>query len=160
MPLSNEKNRRAPCVEKFDGAAGSIDRSPGGDESPLMPNEPLHVPSEAATPFRFREHTFRFLATAEETGGTYSTMEILSPRETGPRPHVHEDAEESFFLLDGEVEFDVNGTVYLVRPGDFVHVPRRTLHHFRVVSETARMLASYAPGGEERDFIEAATPLR
>lgn len=124
-----------------------------------MGNDPLYVPSGTSQRFLFREHTFRFLASEDQTGGSYSTMEILSPQNTGPRPHVHESAEESFYLLGGEVEFEVDGMRYLVQPGDFVHVPRGALHHFRVVSETARMLASYAPAGDEQAFLEAAKAL-
>lgn len=124
-----------------------------------MGNQPLHVPSDASPRFRFREHVFRFLASGDETGGSYSTMEIVSPQNTGPGPHTHEGAEESFYLLSGEVRFEVDGVSYDVRPGDFVHVPRGSLHRFSVVSESARMLASYAPAGEEQAFREAAKAL-
>lgn len=128
-------------------------------ESCSVDNLALHVPTGTATPYSFREHTFRFLATSQQTGGSYSTMEIVSPHGSGPRPHTHDAAEESFYLLDGEVEFEVDDVKYLVRPGDFIHVPRKAVHHFRVLSPTARMLASYAPGGEEQAFLDAASEL-
>ena len=137
----------------------------GGSEAGPRPrgrvvtNEPLHVASSASPAFGFREHTFRFLASGEDTAGSYSTMEIASPYDTGPRPHIHAEAEESFFLLDGEVMFEVAGTRYNVKPGGFVHVPRGTVHHFRVLSPSARMIATYAPAGEEQGFREVATPL-
>lgn len=124
-----------------------------------MVNVPLHVPKGAAPPFSFRQHTFRFLATTKQTGGSYSTMEIVSPQLSGPGAHTHDDAEESFYLLDGEVEFEVNGVGYPVRPGDFIHVPRKAVHSFTVLSPTARMLARYAPAGAEQAFLEAASGL-
>jgi quercetin dioxygenase-like cupin family protein len=124
-----------------------------------MADQSFHLPNEAAPAFQFREHTFRLLATSSDTGGSYSTMHIVSPHGTGPGAHTHDDAEESFYLLAGEVDFEVQGATFRVRPGDFVHVPRGVVHRFVVLSPTAHMLATYAPAGEEQAFQEASTPL-
>jgi quercetin dioxygenase-like cupin family protein len=117
------------------------------------------VPSRSSPAYAFREHVFRFLATGEQTGGSYSAMEIDSPRETGAGPHTHDLAEEHFYLLDGEVRFTVADHSIVVRPGDFVHVPRATVHHFTVLTDTARFLATYTPAGEELAFLELGTPI-
>jgi mannose-6-phosphate isomerase-like protein (cupin superfamily) len=105
-------------------------------------------------------------ATATETGGTYGISEHLVTAASNPPPHVHTDEEEAFFLLDGEVAFEVNGTVVECRPGSFVLVPRGAVHSFRVLTETARMLvisSSSGPvpgGGVQRFFVVAGTPAR
>lgn len=49
---------------------------------------------------------------------------------TGPPPH-HHDWDESFYILQGEVEFLCDGTTHLCTPGTLVHVPRGTVHGFR-----------------------------
>ena len=124
-----------------------------------MANLPLHVPSESSPAWAFREHVIRFLATGDETGGSYSAMEITSPQHTGAGPHVHELAEEHFLLLAGQVRFDVAEQSFLVEAGDFVHVPRGTVHHFTVITPEATMVATYSPAGEERALLDAVVPI-
>jgi len=107
-----------------------------------------------------------FKATAAETGGTYGISEQLVTAASNPPPHLHTDEEEAFFLLDGEVEFEVDGAVVGCRPGSFILVPRGAVHSFRVLTETARMLViSSSPGpvpggGVQRFFAVAGTPAR
>ena len=124
-----------------------------------MPNDSRHVPAGRGDIYAFDEHIFRFLSTAEDTGGSYSAMEIISPQDSGPGPHTHDEAEEFFLLLDGQVVFHVGQETFTVNPGDFVHVPRGVVHQFKVVTPKSRMVAAYAPGGVEQWFIDAGTPL-
>ena len=124
-----------------------------------MANIPRHITCGTAPVYLFREHRFRFLATGQDTGGTYGAMEIMSPLNTGAGPHVHADAEEHFLLLTGEVAFYVADQSFIVRPGDFLHVPRGVIHHFKVLTPDAKIIATYTPAGEEQAFIHAATPL-
>lgn len=124
-----------------------------------MPNLPLHVPAGSRPPYGFGDHVFRFLATGADTGGSYSAMELHSPHQSGPGPHTHDDSEEHFMLVEGQVEFIVEGQVFIVDPGDLVHVPRGAVHQFTVLAPEARMVATYTPAGEEEAFIEAAELL-
>lgn len=116
-------------------------------------NRPLHVRSGSKPTNWFHEHDFRFLANADETGGTYSIMEIVSPPGSGPEPHRHIAEEEAFYVLDGELTFHVDDQSFEVSPGDLIHVPRGTRHWFKVKERPAKYLALYAPGGEERTFL-------
>ncbi|MCZ3388309.1 MAG: cupin domain-containing protein [Actinomycetia bacterium] len=86
-------------------------------------------------------------------------METLSPLDTGPGRDLHADAEEHFLLLTGEVTFHMADQTFIVRPGDFLHVLRGVVHHFRVLTPDAKIIATYAPAGEEQTFIDAATLL-
>ena len=139
----------------------SCDRaeSSGPSKRSPMANIPRHITCGTAPVYLFREHRFRFLATGQDTGGTYGAMEIMSPLNTGAGPHVHADAEEHFLLLTGEVAFYVADQSFIVRPGDFLHVPRGVIHHFKVLTPDAKIIATYTPAGEEQAFIHAATPL-
>ena len=74
---------------------------------------------------------------------------------TGPNSHVHEAAEEGFYLLAGDATFYVGDTVIDARPGDWAHVPRGLRHHFTAGSTAVRYLALYAPAGEEQLFRQA-----
>jgi hypothetical protein len=102
-----------------------------------------------------------FLATAESTDGDYSLFHLLIPAgPPGPRPHIHTDADEFFFVLEGRVEVLVDDDWLSLGPGEFQHVARGTLHTFwNVTADAARMLSGFVPSGFERwfrDFGHAA----
>ena len=87
----------------------------------------------------------RFLCGPQDTHGTWSLMELLIPRDAGPPAHFHDWA-EAYYLISGEVEFEINGECSRVGPGDFIYAPGGTVHAFRGVSdEPARMLIIDAP---------------
>lgn len=85
------------------------------------------------------------LVTAEETSSSYSIIEQLMPQQAGPPPHVHETSEEVFYLLEGEVRFQLGDSVVDARSGQLVRIPRHTPHAFAVMSESARFLNFYSP---------------
>ncbi len=85
-------------------------------------------------------------------------MEIESPPGSGPGLHVHEEAEESFHVLDGDVTFQIGSERPAASTGDFIHIPRGTPHRFEVGLRPARLLASYAPAGDELPFLELGVP--
>ena len=61
-------------------------------------------------------------ASSAETGGAYSLTEhVITPASTPPM-HVQVDEDEAFYILDGEVEFEVDGQVALATPGTFAFV--------------------------------------
>ena len=94
-------------------------------------------------------------ATAEETGGAVSVMDTRLTPAANPPLHVHQDADEAFFVLDGEIEFFLaDRDPVLAGPGDFVFGPRRVPHRFEVRTPEARMLVLGTPGGVERFFQE------
>lgn len=97
------------------------------------------------------------LASSEQTGGAYTLLEQLCPRDSGPSPHYH-DQDEAFTIQDGEITFAVDGQVLEGVAGSFIWVPRGAVHSFRVRSETARILNSYTPGGFERVIIALGEP--
>jgi mannose-6-phosphate isomerase-like protein (cupin superfamily) len=103
---------------------------------------------------------YRFLATGEETNGTYAVFEALVGPGGGPPPHVHRREEEGFYILDGEITFTIDGQQVVATAGMFANVPVGTPHSFRNESQRpARMLISLAPAGLEKMFFEIGTPL-
>jgi len=64
--------------------------------------------------------------------------------------HWHEDLDEAFYVLEGEVEFLINGEWCRATPGSTVFNPAGTVHAFRNVSERpARLLVVGPPGAVE-----------
>ena len=83
-----------------------------------------------------------------ETGGAYYLMEHLFTAASNPPTHIHVDEEEAFYVIDGELEIEVDGVTTVARPGSFVLAPSGLPHAFRVMSDTARVLSiSSAPSG-------------
>ena len=103
-----------------------------------------------------------FLATSEATGGHYSLFHVFIPAgPPGPLPHVHGSADEFFFVLEGRVEILLRDAWRPLAPGQFLHVPRGTLHTFRnATADAARMLSGFVPSGFERFFRDFGHPAR
>jgi len=96
-------------------------------------------------------------ATMSETSGAYSLTEHLVTAASNPPMHVQTDEDEAFYILEGEVELDVDGQIVLATPGTFALVARGAAHCFRVLTETARMLVicSGKPADNLEDFFHA-----
>ena len=82
-------------------------------------------------------------------GPEYEVMEFECEPGFGPvDPHVHEDHVDSFYVLEGEVEFHVGDEVVRGTPGTYVLAPPDVVHWFRNVSDApVRMLNLHTPGG-------------
>lgn len=105
---------------------------------------------------------YTFLATSAETNDAYITVQAVIGPGNGPPPHVHLTQEESFYVLEGEMTFWLNGEPSRHGAGSFVRVPPGTPHTFKNESaHDVRMLFSVTPGGKMDDFFRAfGTPLQ
>jgi quercetin dioxygenase-like cupin family protein len=91
----------------------------------------------------------------EDTGGGYAVWETISGPGMGPPMHRHTREDESFYILEGEHEFSVDGERIKAGPGTFVYAPRGTKHTFRnLSSRPGRMLVTVQPAGLEKFFAE------
>jgi quercetin dioxygenase-like cupin family protein len=78
----------------------------------------------------------------------------LGPRFEGPDPHRHDDHVDSFYVLDGEVEFLLGGETVRGGPGTFVAAPPGILHTFTNPGPAgARLLNMHSPDGGFLDFL-------
>lgn len=91
------------------------------------------------------------------TGGSHSLFETLTPPGGGTPPHVHRREDETFYVLEGDVEFWVEGKTIKVGAGGTVFAPRDIPHCYRnTSSKPARMLVFCSPPGMEDFFSELA----
>jgi len=103
---------------------------------------------------------YRFLATGEDTNSQYTLIEALVSPGGGPPPHVHSREEEGFYILEGEIAFTIDGKRVVATPGMFANMPVGTPHSFKnETNKPAKMLATVAPAGLEKMFMEIAVPL-
>jgi mannose-6-phosphate isomerase-like protein (cupin superfamily) len=65
----------------------------------------------------------------------------------GPPAHHHNSYDEAFYVLNGEMEFRVDGDTARIPAGSMAYIPRGATHAFRNPSvEPARMLVVTTPG--------------
>lgn len=77
-----------------------------------------------------------------------SLLEVTFEPGSGVQPHFHKKHSDSFYVLDGELEFHVGDDVFHAAKGSYVLAPPGVVHFFRNVSdEPARMLNLHTPGG-------------
>jgi quercetin dioxygenase-like cupin family protein len=101
-------------------------------------------------------HTW--LAGEDETGGAYLLFEdALDAGKVTPL-HQHPDADETFYMLEGEVRLHVAGDEQTLAAGGIAIIPRGVPHAFMVSTPTARMLCLQTPGGGEAFYRQASEP--
>ncbi|MBK6622361.1 MAG: cupin domain-containing protein [Saprospirales bacterium] len=99
-----------------------------------------------------------WLATGKETGGQFSLFEAKGIPGMEPPPHVHENEDETYYLLEGEMLFRVGEEEFVGKPGDFVFLPRHVRHEFKVLSPKFRCLVGIYPAGLEEYFALLSVP--
>jgi quercetin dioxygenase-like cupin family protein len=103
--------------------------------------------------------TYTITVTGEQTGGRFCVIDMYVPPGGGPPPHRH-DYEETFSLLEGEIEATFRGKKLLVRAGETLNIPANAPHQFHNASSgPVRMLCICSPAGLEKLFMEAGVPV-
>ena len=92
-------------------------------------------------------------ASAADTGGQYSLVEVTAPASHQAPLHVHYRDDEGFYVLEGSVTIHVGEQTVELGPGQHAYGPRDVPHTFTIGPDGAKMLWVLAPGGFE-DFIE------
>ena len=93
-----------------------------------------------------------------DTGGSFSVHDNFIPAGSpGPRPHLHRDHEETFYVLEEELTVRVGERRITAPVGSFVVIPRGVVHQpSNPGTEPVRVLLIFSPSGMEHFFEEAA----
>jgi quercetin dioxygenase-like cupin family protein len=103
--------------------------------------------------------TYTITVSSADTNGRFCVIDMLVPPGGGPGPHRH-DFEETFILLEGELEFTFRGQKSLASAGTTVNIPSNAPHRFQNTgATTARMICICAPAGNDQFFLEVGTPV-
>ena len=100
-----------------------------------------------------------FALSAEETGGRYSLTEftMAPPPVPGPPPHIHEDADEAIYVLDGTLEMGIGEQRMTGTAGALMLAPKGMLHALANPGPgPARMLIILSRPGYEGFWREMA----
>jgi quercetin dioxygenase-like cupin family protein len=103
--------------------------------------------------------TYTITVTGAETAGKFCVIDMHIPPGGGPPSHRH-DFEETFILLEGEMEATFRGQKSVVKAGDTINIPANAPHRFHNTSPNAtRLLCICSPAGQEDFFKEVGTPV-
>jgi quercetin dioxygenase-like cupin family protein len=103
--------------------------------------------------------TYTITVTGEQTAGRFCVIDMHIPPGGGPPPHRH-DFEETFILLEGQIEATFRGQKSTVRSGETLNIPANAPHQFHNASgQAVRMLCICSPAGQEKFFLEVGVPV-
>jgi mannose-6-phosphate isomerase-like protein (cupin superfamily) len=98
-------------------------------------------------------------AEALTTAGGFSLLEASEPPNFGPPMHVHRDAAEAFYVLEGQYIVFIGSSVRECPAGSFVYVPAGVEHGFRVGPVASRKLNLYSPAAMVGYFDELSEAI-
>ena len=99
-----------------------------------------------------------FKATAADTGGQMTIVEVTEHPGAEAPLHVHHRDDEGFWILEGDVTFEVGDATIEAHAGDYVFGPRDIPHRYTVGAAGCRMLFLMTPGGFEDLVMEMSEP--
>jgi quercetin dioxygenase-like cupin family protein len=103
--------------------------------------------------------TYTTILSGHDTNGRYCLIDMYVPPGGGPPPHRH-DFEESFTVLEGEIEATFRGRKSSVLTGETLSIPANAPHSFRNISNRpARLLCICAPAGQEEFFAKVGVKV-
>jgi len=90
----------------------------------------------------------------------YMAEYTLEPGSEPGAPHYHARHSDTFYVLEGELEFVIDGKAVRAAAGAVLAAPRGAIHAFPVaIGGRARFLNLHTPGGFER-YIRELTAMR
>ena len=100
-----------------------------------------------------------FKAEGKDTGGAFALLELVGLPGSGPPPHIHHSADETYCLLEGELEVLDGERTFQATAGSVFHIRMGTLHAWRnATTEPVRTLLFVTPAGFEGFFEKAGIP--
>jgi quercetin dioxygenase-like cupin family protein len=103
-----------------------------------------------------KDHTF-VKVSAADTGGAYTLMEDNLKREFSLGLHLHRQHAETFYILQGSVDFYIDGDWMTAAPATTIHIPPANPHAVVLPGEqTGKMLMIFQPSGFDQYLAELA----
>jgi mannose-6-phosphate isomerase-like protein (cupin superfamily) len=100
----------------------------------------------------------RFKTSTQDTAGNLFIIEHSNLLPGGPPLHLHYDQEEYFYVMEGEVIFQIGERRATLKSGDSVLAPRKVQHAFSAVGPVpAKMLIAFSPAGKMEQFLVATS---
>jgi len=98
--------------------------------------------------------------TGKETGDLHSIVEVLEPQGAKAPLHVHHNEDEGFWILEGELTFEVGEEKIKAFAGSFVFGPRDVPHRYTVDLGPAKLLYILSPASFEEFIYATSEPAK
>lgn len=93
----------------------------------------------------------------KDTDGLFTIVENYNEPGIGIPMHVHENEDEIFHIIEGQMEFETQGKTTLLSKGDMIFLPRMIPHAFKVVGNVkCKAIVTIIPSGIEEMFESLA----
>ncbi|MEO6304254.1 MAG: cupin domain-containing protein [Bacteroidia bacterium] len=99
-----------------------------------------------------------FKTQLQQTNNTHSTILMTHPPLVGPALHLHPDGPETFFIVEGDYQFNLNGELIDAVKGDFVYIPQNVPHKYNSGKNGGKILVT-TPASVENYFLHIAEKL-
>ena len=97
---------------------------------------------------------------SDQTDGVFSLLEAEEPPDFGPPLHIHHDAAEAFYVLEGEYVMFLDDRAVSCPAGSFIFVPAGMPHGFRVGPMASRKLNFYFPAAMVGYFDDLSAAIQ
>jgi mannose-6-phosphate isomerase-like protein (cupin superfamily) len=129
------------------------------EQSPWIAVQPSSGESIPLLPFP--NSMFKYKLRGDQTNGSFVLIEADYWTD-GPGLHIHTRESELIHIIDGRVQFIVNGTQFCASTGDYVYVPRNVSQAVRIEntdqrSKPVRLQIQLNPAGLEH-FLDEIAP--
>ncbi|WP_027087951.1 cupin domain-containing protein [Cohnella panacarvi] len=124
-----------------------------------MAIQPICTQVNDTNTFKFLGNTSSLLVSGDETDGQFAILQMVETKGCEPPPHVHHREDESFFILEGEIEYTIGDKVYHAKPGTYLFAPRGIVHSFRLETNEAKYIVTAYPAGFDKFVKELAVHL-
>ena len=104
--------------------------------------------------------TEQAILSGTRTGASFTVLAADWPAGTSAPPHVHDDEDEAFYVLQGRLRVKCGDSEWVLGPGGFAYLPRGAIHQPNVEGETAaRVLIIVSRPGLEEFFAEVSAEV-
>lgn len=101
---------------------------------------------------------FKVLISPEESQGSFALVDMTLPKGVEPPVHLHSREDETFYMLEGEITFQVGDKVSIIKAGESIFAPRQVPHQFQINTVSARFLTLITPGNFLGYFMQFSFP--
>lgn len=96
------------------------------------------------------------LLSGDSTGGHLAVFQDTVQPGDGPPRHIHNNQDETFFIMEGQFKFEVDGKELHGGPGDVAFVPRGLVHAFKNVGDTVGIIRyTFTPAADAEKMFRA-----
>ncbi|KMW56348.1 hypothetical protein AIOL_001300 [Candidatus Rhodobacter oscarellae] len=119
--------------------------------------QPVHTKYATAELLEFPPQiALRVMLAGADTGGAIAVFEDVVQPSVGPGRHIHHGEDETFFVLEGRFDVEIDGVRHHAGPGDVAFVPRGSVHAFRNVGDAeGRLRYAFTPAGDVEAMFRA-----